>query len=76
MATDKITIADFMIWDMTCAAFENEKYKGLIGDVLKDTPLLKKHRDLGFKELKGHFEKSKKYPTGVLFENTYKIVYS
>ena len=43
MATNKITIADFAIWDKTCTLFEHQHWKDAFGQPLKQFPLLKKH---------------------------------
>ena len=43
ISTDKLTVADFAIWDKTITFFQHEHWKDAFGDNLKQFPLLKKH---------------------------------
>ena len=62
IALNWVTIADFAIWDKTCTFFTHEHFWDALGDTLKHFPLLKKHQERGFKELKTHYDKSQKFP--------------
>ena len=66
MATDKITIADFVIWDVTCTWIQHEHWRDAFNNPLEKFPKLKAHQELGMKELKTHYEKQPFYPTTIM----------
>ena len=57
IATDKLTIADIVIWDLTCTWIQHEHWVEAFSNPLEKFPLLKAHQELGMKELKIHYER-------------------